>query len=225
MTSRLIVLRPEPGASITARRAEQAGWATIILSLFEIAPLDWNPPDPGHFDAVLMTSANSARAGGAGLARYHGLPLYAIGAQTAEAARENGFEIIISGEAGVAEMADRMRSDGVARIFHPSGETVRPFDESGLTVTRVPVYAARQVTPTDLVAAIDSDAILLVHSPRGARYLDALCTEQNIARNALSLVAISDATLAEAGPGWRMAVAAERPTDDAMLAAASSLRS
>ena len=223
MTSRLIVLRPEPGASATARRAEQAGWSVTAVPLFEIAPLAWTPPDPGAFDAILMTSANAARFGGAGLARYHGLPLYAVGARTADAAHEIGFDTVISGDAGVAEMADRMRADDAARIFHPSGETVRGFDESALTVVHVPVYAARRVTAPDLQAAIVDDAILLAHSPRAAQYLDELCSAQGIARDSLSLIAISGNALAEAGTGWRAAVAAERPTDDAMLAAASLL--
>lgn len=223
MTSQLIVLRPEPGAATTAQRAEQAGWAVTVLPLFEIAPLAWNPPDPTAFDAVLMTSANSARFGGSGLARYRELPLYAVGARTAEAARENGFKAVISGDAGGAEMADQLRADGFTRIFHPSGETVRPFDEKALEVTHMPVYAARPVTPPDLAAVIEDDAILFVHSPRAGRHLDALCRAQGFARGTRSLVAISSAALTEAGTGWHAAIAAERPTDNAMLAAASSL--
>ncbi len=223
MTSRVIVLRPEPGASATAKRAEQAGWSVTKVPLFEITPITWTPPDPGDCDAVLMTSANAARLGGAGLAAYHNLPLYAVGAKTADAARENGFETVISGDAGVAEVADRLRADGVVRIFHPSGEAVRGFDERALTVAHVPVYAARRSAAPDLRAAIGDDAILLVHSPRAAQYLDALCSAQGIARATLSLVAISSAALADAGTGWRTAIAADHPTNDAMLAAASSL--
>ncbi|QLC25679.1 uroporphyrinogen-III synthase [Parasphingopyxis algicola] len=223
MTSRLVILRPEPGASTTADRARKQGWAATVIPLFEIAPLDWDPPGPDAFDAVLMTSANSARSGGIGLARYHYLPLYAVGAQTAEAAQAIGFETIIAGASDVEEMADRLRADGMRRIFHPAGEATRPFDETGLTVTRTPVYAAARVAPPDLTDAVGSGDILLVHSPRSGRYLDELCTAQAVARETLSLVAISEAALAAAGRSWRTAIAAERPTDDAMLAAASSL--
>lgn len=223
MTPRLIVFRPEPGASATAKRARAEGWAVTLLPLFEIAPLAWRPPGADDFDAVLMTSANAARCGGPRLAGYHGLPLYAVGAPTAEAAREQGFGTVIAGDGGVAELADRMRADGATRVFHPCGETARTFDENGLGILHVPVYAARRAPPPDLAAAIGDDAILLVHSPRAARYLDRLCNAQGIARGTVSLVAISQAALAEAGTGWRTALAAERPTDTAMLAAASSL--
>lgn len=223
MTSRLIVLRPEPGASATAKRAEHAGWGVTVLPLFEIAPLAWTPPDPGGFDAILMTSANAARHGGTGLDRYHDLPLYAVGARTAAAARDAGFGTIISGASDAGEMADRLRADSATRVFHPAGSYARPFDETGLTLTHIAVYAAARVAPPDLKAVIGDDAILLVHSLRAAQYLDELCSTQGIARDSLSLIAISSNALAAAGTGWRTAVTAERPTDDAMLAAASLL--
>lgn len=223
MNPPLVVFRPEPGASATAKRARQAGWAVTLLPLFEIAPLAWEPPDADDFDAVLMTSANAVRCGGPRLADYRALPLYAVGGQSAEAARQFGFGTVIAGETNVAALADRIRAEGAVRLFHPCGEHRRTFDESGLTIVHVPVYAARRVAPPDLAQAIGDNAILLVHSPRAARYLDTLCAAQGIARGTLSLVAISEAALAEAGTGWRAALAAERPTDAAMLAAASSL--
>lgn len=225
MTSRLIVLRPEPGASATAKRAAAAGWTVTLLPLFTIEALAWAPPDPGDFDAVLMTSANAARLGGAGLSRYHDLPLYAVGSRTAEAARNAGFGTIMSGASDAGEMADRLRADDAVRVFHPTGSTARPFDETGLTLTHIAVYAATKAAPPDLITQLSDDAIIFVHSPRAAQYLDALCTEQDIGRGSLSLVAISGNALAGAGTGWRAAIAADQPTDDAMLAAASSIRS
>ncbi|MEM8696098.1 MAG: uroporphyrinogen-III synthase [Pseudomonadota bacterium] len=223
MTSPLVILRPEPGASMTAKRARAAGWTAKTVPLFAIAPLDWEPPDPEKFDAVLMTSANAARFGGVGLDGYHGLPLYAVGRQTGEAARAQGFETVIEGEHGAAEMADRMRRDGMVRIFHAAGAATRPFDERDLAIERNALYEARRAAPPNLAAILPPNAIILLHSPRSAGYLDELCTDQSIDRAMLSLVAISDATLAEAGGGWRAAVAAQRPGDDAQRAAASAL--
>lgn len=222
MTSQLVIFRPEPGASQTAERATEAGWDVLTLPLFTVAPLDWDAPDPAQFDAVLLTSANSVRFGGPNLARYRHLPLYAVGAQTAEAAREAGFETIVTGDAGAAAMADRLRADGRRAIFHPAGEATRPFDENGLSVTRAALYAARRADPPHLDVIADG-AALLVHSPRSALYLDELCSAQAIARERLQLVAISEAALAKAGTGWQMAVAAERPSDAAMLDAAAAL--
>ncbi len=223
MTSDLLVLRPEPGASQTAQRARDAGWNPIVLPLFTVTSRPWTPPPAADFDAVMMTSANAAQFGGEGLADFCDLPLYAVGAATGEAAKEAGFTEVIAGNGGVAELADRMRSDGVTRIFHPAGAATRPFDESGLSITRATVYDAKRVSPPDLADLLPADMVILVHSPRAAEYLDALCTDQAVERSAFKLVAISAAALERAGTGWGMAMAAEQPNEPAMLAAASAL--
>ena len=222
MTPPLVILRPEPGASITARRAEEAGWAAIKRPLFEIAPIDWDPPAPSRFDALLMTSANSARYGGEALAAYRHLPLYAVGTQTAEAARAIGFKTTLSGAGGVEEMADRLRADGKRCVFHPAGDVVRPFDETGLGITRAALYTAKRI-PAPNLAGMSNDAICLVHSPRSGLYLHELCSTQSIDRSPMSVIAISPAALDKAGTGWKAAIAARQPTDAAMLEAALSL--
>jgi uroporphyrinogen-III synthase len=223
MTQHLVILRPEPGASATAARAEAAGWTAVKAPLFNVLPLAWTPPDPANFDAALMTSANAARHGGPDLARFAHLPLYAVGAKTAAAARESGFETVITGKGGVAETADGIRAKGLLRIFHPCGRETRPFDETGLEVAHVPVYAADAMTPPGLADALSGNAVILLHSPRAARAFSDFCEKAGIPRATLALVAISDAALIEAGSGWRRAIATDRPDDDAMLAAASSL--
>ncbi|QLC22743.1 uroporphyrinogen-III synthase [Parasphingopyxis sp. CP4] len=223
MTSDLLVLRPEPGASHTAQRAREAGWNPVLLPLFTLTSCPWTAPSAESFDAVMMTSANAALFGGEGLTDFCDLPLYAVGTATGVAAKEAGFVEIIAGSGGVAELADRMRGDGVARIFHPAGAATRPFDESGLTITRATVYDAKRVPPPNLAAHLRPDMVILVHSPRAAEYLDALCTEQAVERSALRLVAISAAALERAGTGWGMAMAAAQPNEPAMLAAASAL--
>jgi uroporphyrinogen-III synthase len=236
MTSDLLVLRPEPSASQTAHHARDAGWSPVLLPLFTLTSRPWDPPSAEDFDAVMMTSANAAQYGGTGLADFRELPLYAVGTATERAAKEAGFARIIAGNGGVAELADRMRSDDVTHIFHPAGAATRPFDESGLSITRVTVYDAKRVPPPDLAAHLRPDMVILVHSPRAApemvilvhspraaEYLDALCTEQAVDRSALRLVAISAAALERAGSGWGRAMAADEPNEPAMLVAASAL--
>ena len=223
MTSDLLVLRPEPGASQTAHRAQEAGWNPIVLPLFIVASCPWTPPSAAEFDAVMMTSANAAHYGGAGLAAFLDRPLYAVGGATAEAAKDAGFKQILIGPGTATALADQMRAAGVQRIFHPAGAATRPFDETGLRITRMTVYDATRMPPPDLAPHLRPATIILVHSPRAARYLDALCTEQAIDRSPLRLVAISQAALDDAGQGWGAVIAADSPDDAAMLAAASTL--
>ena len=63
--TRLAVLRSEPGASDTVRKARRRGLDAISLSLFQVEPVAWEVPDIDHFDALLLTSANAVLHGGA----------------------------------------------------------------------------------------------------------------------------------------------------------------
>lgn len=221
--TRLLILRPEPGASATRHRAEAAGWETIVAPLFAIEPRDWTPPDPAGFDAVMMTSANAARHGGAGLSRFTGLLLYAVGEATTTAARNRGFADIVTGDAGIERLAGQIRADGHARILHLAGKKTRRFDTSRLQVTTVAVYAAEPREPVGLADVLQDEIVALLHSPRAARYFAEYCDSHDIDRQGIGIVSISPPALNEAGGGWRGAVLAESPTDAAMLEAAARL--
>ena len=96
--SRVLVLRPEPGASATVEGARRRGLDAVAVPLFSIDPVAWDPPEAA-FDGLLLTSANAVRCGGEKLQSLRGLPAYTVGEATAEAAREAGFDI--ADEAGV----------------------------------------------------------------------------------------------------------------------------
>ena len=98
---RLIVLRPEPGASATVERARALGLDAVAIPLFRIEPIAWTAPDAGQFEGLLLTSARGVRHGGDQLERLRGLPVYVVGEATAEVARAAGFDIASQGEAGV----------------------------------------------------------------------------------------------------------------------------
>ena len=88
---RVLVLRPEPGATATVRQARERGLDAVAVPLFEVDPMAWEAPDPFGFDGLLLTSANALRHGGDRLQSLRGLPVYAVGDATAEAAREAGL--------------------------------------------------------------------------------------------------------------------------------------
>ena len=58
---RVLVLRPEPGAAATVKRARARGLDAVAIPLFEIEPLAWEAPPAGGFDGLLLTSANAVR--------------------------------------------------------------------------------------------------------------------------------------------------------------------
>lgn len=218
----VVILRPEPAAGRTAAKARALELVPVLLPLFAPQPMDWNPPDPADFDALLLTSANGVRMAGAGLERYRGLPAYAVGEATARALRGAGFADVIAGSGDGNAIAARLRADHRKRVLHLAGTTVAPMDISGLSVSRIPVYSMASLTPDlALLEQAGSDAILLVHSPRAGERLSALLP--SVRRSGLHVVAISPTALAACGKGWASSHSVPRPDDDEMLALARRL--
>lgn len=212
---RVLVLRPEPGASATVAKARAMGLEAIALPLFRVEPIEWEPPDAATFDGILLTSANAVRHAGEGLLTLRGLPAYAIGDSTADAAREAGFDIAAAGDAGVDRLLGSIDPD--LRLLHLCGEDRRAPVDPKQGITAVAVYRAIPVDKPDLR---DIDGVVaLIHSPRAAhRFAEVVPARQSIA-----IAAISAASAQAAGEGWAAVEAAPEPTDEALLALAARL--
>lgn len=220
--NRLIVLRPEPGASSTMARAAALGISATACPLFRFVPIDWTPPPAVDFDALLVTSAQAVRSGAAHLARYHGLPTYAVGKATARALGMAGFTNVTAGDTDGAAIAARIAADGHCAVLHLAGADVAPFDPGPLLIHREALYAAVEAADRPALAAqLEPGAILMVHSPRAGRRLAALV--DRTARETLHIICISPAALATCGEGWASMRAADAPDDAAMLALAALL--
>ena len=212
--TRLLVLRPEPGASATVERARAMGLDAIAIPLFEVEPVAWEAPEAGSFDGLLLTSANSVRLGGEGLKALRGLKTYAVGEATAEAAREAGFDVAATGDAGVDRLLGSIEPD--LKLLHLCGADRREPREPRQQITAVAVYRARPVA-ADLSAA--KDCVALIHSPRAGRRFAELVSD----RGSVAIAAISQAAADAAGDGWRSVEVAAEPNDEALLALAARL--
>lgn len=218
MNRPLLVLRPEPGASTTAAAASAMGLDAVVAPLFTIRPVIWSLP-AAMPEAVLLTSANAARHGGKNLASIAGLPVYAVGAATADAARLAGFTGIVAGDGDAEAILGLARRDGVASLLHLAGREHRRVVPGDIRIDRRIVYAAEAVEALpDVARATLPGAVALLHSPRAARLFASLVDPAGIA-----IAAISPAVLAAAGPGWRLADVAGAPTDSSLLAVAAKL--
>jgi uroporphyrinogen-III synthase len=212
---RLLVLRPEPGASATLIKARTLGLKATAVPLFTIELIDWRAPEPASFDGLLLTSANAVRHAGERLKDYRGLPVYAVGEATAEAAREAGFGIASVGEAGVDRLLGSI--DGDLKLLHLCGEDRRVAEAATQSITPVPVYRATPSEDPDLGEI--RGAVATIHSPRAGRRFAALVDD----RSATAIAAISDAAAEAAGGGWATVEIAGEPTDEALLAVAARL--
>ena len=208
--SRVLVLRPEPGARATVERARRRGLDAVAIPLFEIEPVPSKAPDIAGFDGLLLTSANAVRFTSQEL---RGLPVYAVGEATAEAAREAGFDIAATGDAGVEKLLDSIECD--VKLVHLCGEDRRNVANARQKITPVVVYRA---IPLDAPKLPPSD-VALIHSPRAGRRFAELVAD----RSAVAIAAISAAAAEAVGSGWKAIEIAGTPTDEALLALAERL--
>jgi uroporphyrinogen-III synthase len=218
VSNRVVILRPEPGASATANKAISLGLAPIIAPLFEVGPLDWAPPDAAQFDAIMMTSANAARHGDADLVHYIRLPLYAVGSATAAAAAKAGFTDVRVGDGDAASLLHQIARDDVQHVLHFAGQDVVETSHPDVIVTLCVVYAAHAIDPPP---RLPPDTIILVHSPRAGARLATLIPHDH--RHRYAILAISRAARDATGEGWDAIYHAEQPNDDALLARAAAL--
>jgi uroporphyrinogen-III synthase len=200
MSRAIAVLRPEPGNRVTAAAIEARGRTAIRMPLFEVKPLAWEVPDVAGFDALILTSANALRHGGAGLAALHRLPVYAVGEATAEAALRSGFGVRLVGDEGAAALIARAEAAGIRHALHLAGRE-RTLETGGIIAEAIAVYASERRTP-DEVARL-AGCIALVQSARSGAWLAELADAQGLDRSRIALVAVSTAAAAAAGPGWQ----------------------
>lgn len=218
---RVLVLRPQPGADATAARAAALGLAATVAPLFTTIALPWAAPSPDAYDALMLTSANAVRLGGAQLASYRALPVFAVGEATAAAARAAGFANVRAGDTDIVALLALVAAAGVTRLLHLTGREHRDVGHPALTIHRVPVYAAdaEAALPDPARAALAEGAVAMLHSPRAAACFAALVDD----RAPIRIAAISAAAARAAGDGWAAVAVADKPNDDALLAAAARL--
>ena len=222
----LLILRPEPGASMTAKRAFDEGWKPIVAPIFRIEPIAWGSPAAADYDALFVTSANAVRQAGRAITAYHVLPAYAVGDATARALKAAGVIDIRTGRGDAAVMLAAAAENGVARALHLAGEDYRDVGHDAIGIDRRIVYrsaAIGQFGEKALIALREGGGAVLLHSSRAAEHFGRLCDEARMSRGRIRIAALAPAVPDAAGPGWGAAIAAAKPDDAALLAAAARL--
>ena len=222
----LLILRPEPGASMTAKRAFDEGWKPVVAPIFRIEPIAWGSPPAADYDALFVTSANAVRQAGRAITAYHVLPAYAVGDATARALKAAGFIDIRTGRGDAAVMLAAAAENGVAKALHLAGEDYRDVGHDAIGIDRRIVYrsaAIGQFGEKALIALREGGGAVLLHSSRAAEHFGRLCDEARMSRSRIRIAALAPAVLDAAGPGWGAAIAAAKPDDAAQLAAAARL--
>lgn len=220
MTRPIAILRPEPGSAATAERVRAAGLDPLLLPLFSVGPIDWTPPDPAVFDALLLTSANAVRHAGPGLEHLAGLPVLAVGPETADAAAAAGMNVTDCGNAGVAALLAGQPSS--RRLLWLAGRERTAIDHPAIHAV-IPVYASEGLVWTPEQAAQLPGSVALLHSARALRQLAAQFDAHAIPRASVRIAAISARAADADGRGWDRVAIAAQPNDTALIDAARPL--
>jgi uroporphyrinogen-III synthase len=144
-----------------------------------------------------------------------GLPVYAVGEATAEAASGAGFDVVAIGNGGVEDLLASIELS--CRLVHLCGEDRKAPEEARHRITPIVVYRAKTIAAPDLGDL--RDFVGLIHSPRAGRRFSELVQD----RGSIAIAAISPAAVEAVGKGWEHVDAAPEPTDDALLALAARL--
>jgi uroporphyrinogen-III synthase len=211
------VTRAEPGASRTAERLRALGHEPLVAPVLEVHALA-PEIDLGGVGALAFTSANGVRAF-AGLSRDRGLPVFAVGGATSEAARAAGFALVLSADGDVEAMARAIAGSSgrlAGTVLHPgaaepAGDLIGALKAQGIAARAIAVYETLA-----LPAAVPPGAeALLIHSPKAAR-------AAGDAGNGVGIVALSAYCISQAaaqplaGRVKRVVVAAE-PNEASLL--------
>jgi uroporphyrinogen-III synthase len=226
----VLITRPEPGASETAARVTELGWRPLLAPVLEIRALPSRLPQAADVQAIVIASGNAIP----NLPRsHHHVPVYAVGAATAERARAAGFTLVSSadGDAGaLATLVDRCLSPKTGALLLATGRgqggaLAAGLRASGFRVIRRAVYAAAPVAPLPETAcrALSEGAITaaMFFSTETARHAVGLLRRARLHEAVRTIDALAigrPAAVALQALPWRRIRVASRPTQEAMLA-------
>lgn len=226
----MLVTRPEPGATDTARRVEALGWRPVLAPALVLSPRPADGPPPGA-QAVLLPSRAAARA-----LPPSDVPVLAVGEGTAAEARAHGFVNVTAAGGDAAALAE----EASARLDPAAGplllavgagyglELALDLRRRGFRVRRRVVYSAEPAPglPEPARAALASEAVVaaLFFSPRSAGCAISLLRAAGLAgtlarAEALAISPRVAAVLSAAAPEprWRGLRVAARPDQDSLL--------
>jgi uroporphyrinogen-III synthase len=179
----LLVTRPQPDAGDLQRKLEVRGFRVSVAPLLDIRMGPQRPIPSRPYQAVLITSANGARA----LAQHPACEklssrvAYAVGPQSRAAAAAAGFDKVVEAGGDVSAITKKVESElepARGPLLYLSGEETSGDLEAvlqrrGFEVDRVIMYAAVPAShlPPQLTAMIKRRAIdgVLLYSRRTAK--------------------------------------------------------
>ena len=225
----ILVTRPVPDNEKTAAALRARGYDALLSPMLRFEEIPFHDEDDAAYDAVIVTSANAIRAILSHPSRTHlfGLPAFAVGEHTADAARGAGFRDVASAQGNARSLADlvaKKLKKGAALCYLAGADLAHDLAADlgarGLTVVTHTTY--RMIPVIGFAASVGEafraggiDAVLH-YSRRSARaYLDAARADGvEISALALPQCCISETVAGLLREAGAMQVAVARTPDE-----------
>jgi uroporphyrinogen-III synthase len=197
---RVLVTRPIDDANEIAALLKARGHDPVVAPLLEVHYHDGHPLHLDGIQAVLATSANGVRAFARRTSR-RDFPLFAIGAQTAQAASDAGFTDIRNADGNADTLAQAVQATakpGDGPLLHATGAEAEgrlaaALTTAGFTVRTEILYDVPAVTdlpPAARDAFPTLDAVLIFSARSAQAFVDCV---KGLSTAHLVAVAISTA--------------------------------
>lgn len=227
----VLVTRPAPDNETTAEALAARGIEALLAPMLVYQPLPFRD-DEARYRGVILTSANAVRAIAAQpmLQRLQGLPAFAVGARTAQAARDAGFADVRAAEGDAVALRELIAVDAAMKrhtlLYLSASDVSRDLAGElglrGVKVASLPVYrmAALDDFPQAVRDAFAQDAVqaVLHYSRRSAIAFIGAARRTGFEISALALpqLCLSEpiaAVLREAGASRTIVAGAPKETE------------
>jgi uroporphyrinogen-III synthase len=230
---RVLITRPRRDAEAFSAALHAQGHTTFVEPMIEIEPVPGAELDFAGVQAVLLTSANAARAL-AGRTSDRAIRILAVGAATGREARDLGFSAVAEsdgeGAAGLAEFVARRLKPQDGLLVHAAadvtaGDLEAKLEARGFGVRRETIYRAHAAMALSGALSAELGGGLIdaaaFFSPRTAAIFARLVEDEGLTAACPSMVAfaLSDNVAKALAPlAFRRLAVAEHPTVEAVLA-------
>lgn len=227
--NRVLITRPEPGATQTATRVAALGFLPVVTPLFSIVPLSRGMPLPKRIAATVLTSRNAVPACPPACFER---PVFTVGSATAASARAAGFQHVIDADADASALPALIAgtiAPNRQTLFLPTArrqgmELTRALRGQGFRVMRRVAYdsVAVDALPSEIAARLRGEEVTaaLFFSAESARAFVRLVLAADLAESVAGITAVSiseRSAVALRTLPWRRISVAAKPNQDAML--------
>jgi uroporphyrinogen-III synthase len=219
MSRPLLIIRPSPASSHTAKLARKRGIEAICVPMFTFAAIPYTLRTIDHIEAIIFTSANGVKYSLSSFDKIGHLPAHCVGEATAREAARFGYKVGVVGSDGVEALLSELPP---LSLMHFAGANHVSSTSDKHRIETVISYEMRAIEPpAPFYDTLKYCPVIALHSPAAAARIAELVAN----RSRIALAAFSENVAEAAGSGWQRVEVADLPRDEALLSAVQKILS